>query len=54
MFWGECDLAKCCFAKGLEHCGKCDDFPCDQLKAFSFDEAQGDNGQRIENLRAAK
>ena len=54
MFWGECALAKCCMAKGLEHCGKCDLFPCAQLKAFSFDKEYGDNGRRIENLRAAK
>ena len=22
MFWGECDKAKCCMEKGLEHCGE--------------------------------
>ena len=54
VFWGECVLAKCCIAKGHEHCGKCKDFPCEQLKAFSFGEGEpGDNGRRIENLRAA-
>ncbi len=50
MFWGECELAKCCVGKELQHCGKCDEFPCDKLKAFSYDEKQGDNGQRIRNL----
>jgi hypothetical protein len=54
VFWGECALAKCCIAKSLEHCGKCDQFPCEQLKAFSFAKEHGDNGRRIENLRATK
>jgi len=54
MFWGECDLAKCCIAKGLDHCGKCEEFPCEQLKACSFSKEYGDNGRRIENLRAAQ
>ena len=53
MFWGECGLAKCCIDMGLEHCGKCEQFPCEQLKAYSFDKEHGDNGRRIENLRAA-
>ncbi len=54
LAWGECGLAKCCMSKKLEHCGKCDEFPCEKLKAFSFDKAHGDNGRRIENLRTAK
>jgi len=54
MFWGECTLAKCCIGKGFEHCGKCEQFPCEQLEAFSFAKEQGDNGRRIENLRAVK
>ena len=54
MFWGECELATCCLAKGLPHCGKCDEFPCERLRAFSFSDSEhGDNGRRIENLRAA-
>ena len=54
MFWGQCALATCCIGKGLAHCGRCDEFPCEQLKAFSFSESEnGDNGQRIENLKAA-
>ena len=52
MFWGECPLATCCVAKGLEHCGKCDEFPCETLHSFAYHEEQGDDGQRIRNLEA--
>ncbi len=52
--WGECKLAKCCIAKGLAHCGKCAEFPCEDLKEFSFHKQFGDNGRRIENLRAVE
>ena len=51
-FWGECKLAMCCISKGYEHCGQCQEFPCEVLKAFSYDPDQGDNGQRIRNLQA--
>ena len=51
MFWGQCALAACCIAKGLANCGQCDQFPCEQLKEYSFDEKHGDNGRRIENIR---
>lgn len=54
MFWGQCKLAMCCIDKKLDHCGHCPSFPCDDLKDFSFDKEHGDNGKRIENLRAAK
>ncbi|HUW35128.1 MAG TPA: DUF3795 domain-containing protein [Planctomycetota bacterium] len=36
MFWGECDLAKCCIGKGLENCGKCSDCPCEQRSNMSW------------------
>lgn len=52
VFWGKCELAKCSIDKGLEGCGQCENLPCEQLKAFSYDEVQGDNGQRIRNLQA--
>ena len=52
LFWGECPLARCCTGKGLQHCGQCADFPCDKLKAFAYDSAHGDGGQRIRNLEA--
>lgn len=37
--------------KGLEHCGKCSDFPCDLLNQFAYDKEQGDDGNRIEQCR---
>ena len=51
-FWGECIIAACCVGKGLDHCGLCADFPCEDLKSFAYDEEQGDDGQRIRNLEA--
>lgn len=51
MFWGECVISKCAQSKDLEHCGLCPQFPCDQLNAFAYDKEQGDNGQRIKNLK---
>ena len=49
-FWGECQIAKCCTSKHLQHCGYCADLPCDDLNAFAYDAEQGDGGQRILNL----
>jgi len=38
-FWGKCKLHTC--AKGrVEHCGECEDFPCD-LFVDQFDPAHG-------------
>ena len=51
MFWGTCGLAACCIERKLEHCGQCAEFPCEQLKEYSFDSKHGDNGRRIENIR---
>jgi hypothetical protein len=53
-FWGACRVAECCLANGLDNCGLCDEFPCDKLKEFAYDEEQGDNGERIRNLEAWK
>lgn len=50
-FWGECSLAKCCIVKNHEHCGGCNDFPCNLLHKFSYDPEHGDNGKSISNLR---
>ncbi|WP_294143539.1 DUF3795 domain-containing protein [uncultured Clostridium sp.] len=51
-FWGESCLVKvCCEEKEQEHCGLCDEFPCDLLKQFAYDEQQGDDGKRIEQCR---
>ena len=48
-FWGEsCPVKKSCETKKLEHCGQCDNFPCDLLNQFAYDEKQGDNGKRID------
>lgn len=51
-FWGEnCPIKTCCENKGKEHCGMCEDFPCDLLKQFAYDKEQGDNGKRIEQCK---
>lgn len=47
-FWGKiCSVKSCCETKGLNHCGECNEFVCDLLNEFSYDEEQGDNGKRI-------
>ncbi|MDN7025201.1 DUF3795 domain-containing protein [Methanoculleus sp. FWC-SCC1] len=52
-FWGDsCPLKTCCEAKGLENCGQCEEFPCEALIRFAFDESQGDDGRRIAQCRA--
>ncbi|MCL2629055.1 MAG: DUF3795 domain-containing protein, partial [Oscillospiraceae bacterium] len=51
-FWGECDVKTCCEAKGLEHCGLCSDFPCEDLNKMSYSgDEHADNGARIEQCR---
>ncbi len=50
-FHGECPIAICCMDKSLEHCGTCEEFPCKQLNAYSYDETHGDNAKRIEESR---
>lgn len=51
-FWGEsCPLKSCCESKNHHHCGQCQNFPCDMLTQFSYDKAQGDDGQRIEQCK---
>ena len=51
-FWGEgCPVKSCCESKDLENCGACNDFPCELLNSFSYDEEQGDNGKRIEQCK---
>jgi len=47
IFWGECDLYKCCTSKNLIHCGMCTDFPCSMLQEW----ASSENPERIDNLR---
>ena len=51
MWWGECRVAKCCSERGLQHCGLCEDLPCDKLRwAFNHPD-HGDNGERLANLK---
>ena len=51
-FWAEqnncvCDLYECAGNKGLPHCGKCGEFPCDMLEEWA---KEGD-GEGIRNLQ---
>lgn len=48
---GECDIKKCCEEKRLDHCGLCPKFPCDMLRNTSFDEEDGDGGERLVTLK---
>jgi len=51
-FWGEkCTIKSCCEEKGFNHCGQCKKFPCENLKAFSYDKSEGDDGKRIEQCK---
>jgi len=51
-FWGDsCDVKTCCEERGYKYCGQCPDFPCETLKAMSYADEEGDNGERIENCR---
>jgi len=62
-FWTEhvgtdtCRLYQCCVGeRDLEHCGMCEDLPCDMFKtsydpSLSPEEAVKDVGQRQESLR---
>ena len=54
ILWGVCPVAACSIAKGIDTCGDCSEFPCALLNQFAFDSEQGDNGKRIENLKAWK
>jgi len=40
VFWGECKLYACAWAKEVDHCGDCEDFPC-ELFVNQFDPAHG-------------
>ena len=49
----ECHFARCCQEKTIEHCGYCEDFPCEKLSAFVPDDRPGyPPGYHIMNLRA--
>ncbi|MCI8784603.1 MAG: DUF3795 domain-containing protein [Dorea sp.] len=51
-FWGDsCPVKSCCETKTKDHCGNCENFPCDLLNQFAYDEKQGDGGKRIEQCK---
>lgn len=53
-FHGECKIALCCQEKGLQHCGECDNIPCEKLYVYSYlDPEHGDKpqGTRVEVCR---
>ena len=51
-FWCDSKPVKaCCEEKQQEHCGLCENFPCDLLNQFAYDEQQGDDGKRIEQCK---
>ena len=53
--WSDkCVIKDSCESKGHQHCGMCETFPCDQLKAFAYDEKQGDDGKRIQQCQVWK
>ena len=49
-FWGECSIAKCCIDKGLNHCGRCHNLPCNKLQDAFNNGEHGDDGERLINL----
>jgi hypothetical protein len=51
LFYGECAVAKCAIAKGVEHCGLCPDVPCETLQAAFDNPEHGDKGERLANLK---
>ncbi len=48
---GDCEIKICCEGKELEHCGNCPTFPCDMLRNTAFDPDEGDDGERLVNLK---
>ena len=49
---GECPVYDCCCKKGYDHCGKCGEFPCPELRDAAFDPEWGDGGNRLLRLKA--
>lgn len=48
-FYGECHIAKCAIAKKLDHCGQCEEMPCQALKDYSCGE-----GEHCDNPKGAR
>ncbi len=55
-FHGECPVAICCQERGGQHCGECEEFPCELLERYSCNPEHGDTpvGARIEQCRIWK
>lgn len=53
-FHGSCQVADCAIKHNVRFCGECPEIPCEILKRYSFDEKQGDNGERIKNCNRIK
>ena len=51
VFWGTCKIAKCAIEKGLNHCGECEQMPCQDLVDAHNTEGHSDNGERMINLK---
>jgi hypothetical protein len=52
VFWGTCEVAKCALEKDFPHCGFCPDLPCAALQHYFDNPDHGDNGERLDNLKA--
>lgn len=53
-FWGKCDVKACCEARKKEHCGECEQFPCEVAVNYAYDEKEGDGGKRLEQCKMWK
>lgn len=50
-FWGqECEVKSCCENKGLNHCGECNNFPCNTLETVGAEQGY-DPGPKLEQCR---
>jgi len=50
---GECRIKDCAVSRDLDHCGLCQDFPCEQLSAFA-DDGIPHHQKAVENLSFIK
>lgn len=49
----ECKIRDCAFARGLNRCSECADFPCDLVKNFNKD-GLPHHGEVVKNIRRQK
>lgn len=54
LFWGQCSLAQCSITRGFNNCSECSKFVCKELHLMSYDDTNGDQGERIENLKVQR